>query len=231
MASITSLLSSPSKVAHALDWRKASGSILSLVFKRDRIDLAVSSHPAFGQPLLPLASIPIMESKAAIQQPAVAQELAQTVHDFSVCGLLVGWPVQPEGRCGAPCGRVLFQLDQLAAQNNKTYSSRSVIFSPSRPMCLWDERHYAPPEDEWGRAAIHSRATEQQQPHSARREQYGERATVPAEIWNDFCRVHWPELYQKEYHRTTSVRHAEEAYHPWLHTIQEEGMSLNQALL
>jgi RNase H-fold protein (predicted Holliday junction resolvase) len=193
-STIAKLLTTPSKVAGALDWRKASGSLLSLTILRDTIELAVSSHPEFGEPLFKLPSIPLKQhvrNNRKTLDAAVVQELSQIVQDHQVCGFVVSWPVQKEGWCGAPCGRVLHTLDDLAA-NGKT------LLSKTRPICLWDEEHHVPPEDEWGRAALYSTTTDETV-HVASTEQYGDHQTAAAKVWNDFCKVHWPELYQHEY--------------------------------
>lgn len=191
-STIAKLLTAPSKVAGALDWRKASGSLLSLTILRDTIELAISSHPEFGEPLFKLPSIPLkqhVQNNRKTLDAAVVQELSQIVQDHQVCGFVVNWPVQKEGWCGAPCGRVLHTLDDLAAASNK-------VLSKSRPVCLWDEEHHVPPEDEWGRAALYSTAGDETVVHVASTEQYGDHPTAAAKVWNDFCKVHWPELYQ-----------------------------------
>lgn len=192
--SLSALLTAPSKVAQALDWKRASGSILSVAVQKDRIDLAVASHPATDADVTSLASIPLkmeVQNGSKGLSPKVSQELAKIVNDFSVCGLVVSWPVQKEGWCGAPCGRVLFTLDQLTAQS-KTLLSRS------RPVCLWDEAHHQSLEDDWGRAEIYGKASNKTE-HRASAEQYQAPLTVAADVWNDFCRAHWPELYYRSH--------------------------------
>lgn len=191
---LSALLTSPSKVAQALDWKKASGTILSVAVQKDRLDLAVASHPATDDDITSLASIPL---KTQIQNgcrgltPSVSQELAKIVQDFSVCGLVVSWPVQKEGWVGAPCGKVLYTLDQLMVQSK-------TLLSKSRPICLWDEAHHQPFEDEWGRAAIYAESSKKTE-HRASKEQYEAPKTLAADVWNDFCRAHWPELYYQSH--------------------------------
>lgn len=182
---LSKLLTSPSKVAHALDWKKVSGSILSLSIHGDRMDLAVASHPTIGEAPQPLPSIPIKTTVVNNRKqlcPTVGEELLAILQDWQVCGLVVNWPVQKEGWCGAPCGKVLHTLDQLV---NKL---------SSRPICLWDEEHHLPSEDEWGRSPIYGEASNKTV-HIASEEQYKAPATPAADVWNDFCRAHWPELY------------------------------------
>jgi hypothetical protein len=89
---------------------------------------------------------------------------------------------------GAACGRVLYTLEDLLQDSN--------IVTPSRPLCLWDgERSTHEKEDEWGRCAAYTR-TSDKQVHRASEEQYNQDENiVAASVWNDFCRVHWPEVF------------------------------------
>jgi hypothetical protein len=122
--------------------------------------------------------------------PGVAQEFRQILEDWQVRGVVVAWPVQPEGWCGAACGRALFALDGL--------HSHGVFCSPSSiPLCLWDQIHHDMPyEDEWGRSEQYS-TTCNRTVHYASKEQYDlspGNFTVSS-VWHDFCRTHWPEYY------------------------------------
>ena len=109
-SSITKFLTSPSKIARALDWKK-SASVLSLHVGKDSIDLAVTSHPSSTsdeEVILPLPSIPIkceVQENQKVLKSDVLAELADIVDKFQVCGMVVSWPVQKEGWCGAPCRR------------------------------------------------------------------------------------------------------------------------------
>jgi RNase H-fold protein (predicted Holliday junction resolvase) len=193
--SITNFLTAPSKVAHALDWRKVSGSILSMTVGKDRIDLAIASHPSIDDPIQQLPSIPLgneTKNNRKILKSSVVEELSSIVQDFHVCGMVVSWPVQKEGWCGAQCGHVLHTLDQLAGH--------STLLNKSRPICLWDEEHNLPADDEWGRSAIYSRTTDKTL-HQASKEQYESHNQVALDVWNDFCRVHWPELWLQQQHQ------------------------------
>jgi RNase H-fold protein (predicted Holliday junction resolvase) len=188
--SITKFLTTPSKVAHALDWRTASGSILSVTIEKDRIDLAVASHPLLGHPVeelyVPLETETVENHK--VLKSSVVEELSAIVKEFKVCGMVVNWPVQKDGWCGAPCGRVLHTLDLISAHSSLVRT----------PICLWDEEKNAPPEDHWGRAALYSRRTEKTF-HQASKEQYEEHnKKVALNVWNDFFRSHWPDLYQEK---------------------------------
>jgi hypothetical protein len=186
-STLSKLLTSPSKLAHAIDWHQIAGSVLTLNILSDRIELAVAPHPAYMEETIQsLPSIPVKTSTANNQRvlsPALAQELKSLIDSWQVCGLVVNWPVQPEGWCGAQCGRVLFTLDQLARDID-------------RPICLWDQAHTHVDEDEWGRNPVYARVPAAgKEVHIASKEQYHAPNVALVEIWNDFCRSHWPELY------------------------------------
>jgi RNase H-fold protein (predicted Holliday junction resolvase) len=140
------------------------------------------------EPTMELPSIPLRTStknNRRVLDSAISEELAQAVQKFNVCGMVVSWPVQREGWCGKSCGKVLHTLDQIQAV-------------AQRPVCLYDPEHSTPPEDEWGRAALYSETSDKTL-HVASEEQYEQDRTVgkvAADIWNDFCAEHWPELCQ-----------------------------------
>ena len=192
--SIMKLLTPPSKVAHALDWRKVSGSVLSMTVVKDKIEMAVASHPSFEEPVEQLPSITletVTVDNHKVLKPSVVEKLSNVVNEHHVCGMLVSWPVQKEGWCGASCGRVLHTLDQLTEQS-------SPLMSSSRPICLWDEEHNLPSEDEWGRASVYSKSNADKTLHQASTEQYGDHGNVAVDVWNDFVRTHWPDIYMEQ---------------------------------
>lgn len=188
------------RVAHALDWKKVSGAVLSLHFGKDSIDLAITSHPSLDKCVQPLPSIPLKKfnstknNKSKTKKtlhPSVVEELQDLVEDWDVCGFVVSWPVQKEGRCGAQCGRVLHTLDQIVAASCNT-------FNQNRPVCLWDSNHIpASNEDEWGRSAMYGRTpTSDKTIHYASVEQYQDEGAIAAEIAADYMRHFFPELQQ-----------------------------------
>jgi hypothetical protein len=200
--SIHNILASPSKVAHCLDWTKASGAILSLRIVRDCIDLAVSSHPEVEEEAHNLPSIPLefqIINNRKVLMPKVTRELTDVIHKYNVCGMVVSWPIQTEGWCGKSCGKVLHTLDQLVGQ------------LPKRPICLFDPKHISPPEDEWGRAKFYSEPVNKTL-HVASKEQYTEDHTtttgkVASDIWKQFCQEQWPGLCALEDRVSTSAAH------------------------
>jgi hypothetical protein len=97
---------------------------------------------------------------------------------------------------GAPCGKVLHALDSLV--------EHSAFLTPNRPFCLWDGSHVqAELPDSWGRCSAYGKDyTLNQEQHVASQEHYVPATNmVASDIWNDFCRTHWPELYQREQER------------------------------
>jgi RNase H-fold protein (predicted Holliday junction resolvase) len=185
------VLTTPSKIASALDWRKVSGSVLSLDIHKDRIGLAVASHPSYREETCAFESIPLARKGQRVTKECKAR-LSAIVKEHRVCGVVVSWPLQEDtGKMGAACGRVLYTLDHLLQDTN--------IVTPNRPLCLWDGDHSTPElEDEWGRCQAYCR-TSNKTVHKASEEQYHQDENqVAATVWDDFCRTHWPAIYQQE---------------------------------
>lgn len=187
-------LAEPSKLASRLDWSKASGSILALDVGADRIGLAVASHPSYGESALALDPLSIrLETRKGNRRAlseSMIRDLQTLVKNYNVVGFVFSWPVQKEGRCGAPCGKVLHTLDSLVEE--------STIVSSKRPFCLWDDHHYVAREDAWGRTPQYGETTTKTF-HKASEEQYVHEcgSSVAVEVWNDYCARHWPALCQE----------------------------------
>jgi hypothetical protein len=192
---LSTYLTTPNRLAHAFDWHKAAGkSILSMSIGKDYINLAVAPHPESTEPPQPLPSIPFQTqiiNHQRVLAPAVAHELSKIMNDWNVSGLLVSWPVQEEGWVGAPAGRVLFTLDHLVNSNTGVIDAR-------RKVVLWDQTHHENHEDEWGRDPVYAHASEKSV-HYASQEQYKVPNTIAVDVWNDFCRVHWPQWCLQKY--------------------------------
>jgi RNase H-fold protein (predicted Holliday junction resolvase) len=195
--SANKLIRHPSKIASALDWKKASGAILSLDVGTDRIGVAVASHPCHGDAPLALEPVPLhletLNNKRVLS-PVVARQLQEIVKRYNVSSFVVSWPVQKEGRCGAPCGKVLHTLDCLVED------STTNLITDKRPFCLWDEHHYQAPEDQWGRNPLYGEPPSNTKTlHSAKQEQYQHKtsSTVAAQVMVDFMRHQWPEIYEQ----------------------------------
>lgn len=184
------LLVQPSKIATALDWKKVSGSVLTLDIHKDRIGMALASHPAFQGNARTLESVKLLP-KGEIPKEAKAK-MSRIVSDNKVCGVVVSWPVQQDtGRMGAACGRVIHTLEDLVK-----YAASSNI-KKMLPVCLWDGVHpQQEREDKWGRCSVYSR-TSDKHIHRASVEQYNQDENiVSAQVWDDFVRTHWPTIYE-----------------------------------
>jgi RNase H-fold protein (predicted Holliday junction resolvase) len=182
----------PCKLAAKFDWSRKAGSILALDVGKDQIGLAVASHPEHAEAPLALDPMPLtLETKTGnrkVLTESVLNALKHTVLAYNVCGFVVSWPVQKEGRCGAPCGKVLHTLDSLVEESTS-------IVNAQRPFCLWDEHHYIPLDDKWGRLPLYGETTNKTL-HRASEEQYVHQcsSSIAVDVWNDFCSKHWPEL-------------------------------------
>jgi hypothetical protein len=210
-SSITKFLTSPNHVARVLDYQRAFGAVLAMRITKNMMDLALTSHPTQDTYIQRLPSIPLQHvtignsnsnNKRNIKtlHPSVVKELQDIVEDWDVCGFVVHWPVQQEsGRCGAPCGRVLHTLDQIASGNSKMLQNR--------PVCLWlDGSSCAPAvqqDDAWGRSAVYAKTPSPDKTiHYASEEQYQDDADGPvvAEIAADYMRCQWPEIMHQQHY-------------------------------
>lgn len=190
---IMNVLTTPSKIASSLDWRKVSGSVLSLDIHPDRIGLALASHPSFGEGSSTLEPIRLARKGRVTEE--CKDTLAKIVKDNKVCGVVVSWPLQVDThRMGAACGRVLYTLEKILEDSN--------IFTPSRPLCLWNDNQYHTDEqpDAFGRLAVYSKTPPSDKHiHKASEEQYcQDENIVAANVWDDFVRVHWPEVHSQK---------------------------------
>jgi len=193
--SATKALRAPSKIASALDWKKASGAILALDVGSTQIGLAIAAHPSFGNAPLPLEPVPLtLETRNNKRVPsrAVSAQLERICRAHNISSFVVSWPVEKEGRCGAACGKVLHTLDSLV-------DSASDVLTPKRPFCLWDERHTQAPEDEWGRNPIFGEPSAEPGVHTSRYT-HDSSSDAAAAVVTDFIRAQWPELAEQ---RTT----------------------------
>ena len=165
-----------------------------------------------------LDSIPLVSRKRVVS-PEDKRRLSGLVREHNISGFVVSWPVQQDtGLMGASCGRTLWTLEQLLLQeddanlddddddedeiNSRDTNKRKTrrghpIFTPNRPLCLWDGIHREQPKtDAFGRCPIYSR-TSQKTEHCASKEQYHQEDSSgniigPAQVWKDFCESHWP---------------------------------------
>lgn len=190
--SIIKLLKSPRSIAQALDWHKASGSVLNVIIRKKQIDLTVASHPCFGEAPESIPSIRLKHKSINNRKrlrSEVLDEFADVVRDFRVCGLVVSWPIQKDGWCGASCGRVLHTLSEMQ-------SSQAIA---KKPICLWGSDHNSWSEDKWGRTAVYCRENPNKYVHVASEEQYDCNTAELEQSWTDFCKANWPGLVKEEH--------------------------------
>lgn len=211
--SMTQSLTTPSKVAHVLDWKKATSNLLTLRITKQSIECAVAAHPSLiDEPIQTLPSIPLQrvasnhsfrdrtvsdfkghQNQPSFDVPSVTQALQKLIHQHDVCGIVVLWPTeQLEGWNGAACGRTLHVLDQISL-NVATGSNNP------KPICLYDPHHKEHAmsdtgvEDEWGRSAIYSTTTNAKVVHCAKQPQSSMSDNMVAQVWSNFCREYWPD--------------------------------------
>ena len=195
-----SRLSRPSKVASTLDWKKVNGStVLSLNIHRNRIGIAVASHPSYEERCIELEPLKFANNNITIDKKCL-DRFSRIIEEYKVCGLVVSWPLQQDtGRMGAACGRVMYALEEIIDK-----SGESDCLSPSRPLCLWDSAHIVPKQkqdplkrvDEYGRCASYATTSTKEEYYASREQYYEDENTVVVRVWEDFCKEHWPDLYR-----------------------------------
>jgi len=164
-------LSLPSKVASILDWKKTfHHTVLAVNFHKNRVGIAVASHPSLGVPCLELKPLRFdiedhngnRKNIAGAIDRECLERFSDIIEDYKVCGVVVNWPLQRDtGRMGAACGRVIFALEQLWQRSNETITAKTATDAHthdlnttinttqhheprgllSRPFCLWDAGH------------------------------------------------------------------------------------------
>lgn len=212
MHQIVNNLSKPSKVASVFDWKKVNSTVLTLNFHKDRVGIAVASHPSFGEPCVELEPLRFTQKHPIVIDTSCLDRFSDIVQDYKVCGVVFSWPVQHDtSRMGAACGRVMYALQQLWEKSNG--GTHDLL---SKPFCLWDSGHVVPKQrhdpvkhvDEFGRCASYGKTTNKAE-HFASKEQYHEdELTVVVGVWNDFCKEHWPELYANSFAEPDELKRA-----------------------
>lgn len=144
-------LSPPSRVASILDWNKTTAhTVLAVNFHKNRVGIAVASHPSRGVPCRELEPLRFGDSSkstnnggattparsrggiAGAVDGACLERFSKIIEEHMVCGVVVNWPLQRHtGRMGAACGRVAFALEQLWARSNEPSSSPASIMAPA----------------------------------------------------------------------------------------------------
>lgn len=179
-------LVTPSRVASLMDWKATlgTGAVMALDINRDRIGVAVASHPNGSSGVATARTLdPILlpRKRSASTSTATAQashphhdhplsHLEEVAAREQVCGVIVRWPLQDGGRMGAQCGRILYQLDNFVASSTTGGQKRTLI-GKNRPFALYDDRPLTRGQgieiddsmdmpDEWGRHSSFSRVPE-----------------------------------------------------------------------
>lgn len=199
--SLARKLVAPSKIATTLNWKKLGGAVLSLDVHKDRIGMALASHPAQHEPSTTLDPIRFHFKGGKLPEEAM-RHIESVVAENNVCGVVVSWPVQKDtGRRGAACGRTLRVLEDLI--------ENTTVFAANRNLCLWDSTHVQiSDEDEWGRCAEYNR-TSNKTIYQASKEQYiQDENDVAEQVWDDFAKTHWPSSPARRYIRSTSSDNA-----------------------
>lgn len=190
---LTKLLVTPSNIVSKLNWKKLNGAVLSLDIHKDRIGVAIASHPTVDDDAVALEPIHYHFEGGKLPESAKRQ-LEEIVehHAANICGVVVSWPLQKDtGHMGASCGRTIHVVEELLED--------SKVFTLNRPLCLWDSEHATPSDpDRWGRCAEYNRTSSKHE-HLASVEQYNQDENVAAtQVLNDFVRVHWPTIYKQQ---------------------------------
>lgn len=201
-------LSNPAKVASTLDWKRFSGStLLSLNIHRDRIGIAVASHPSLGEKCHELDPLRFADDHITIDKKCV-ERFRKIIRDYKVCGIVVSWPLQHEtGRMGAACGRVLYALEEIIDKSGGVEDNNLLS---GRPLCLWDSGHIIPKQkanprlkvDSFGRCAQYGNISTKPEYRASKEQYYEDELTVVQQVWDDFCKEHWPELYSNSHEVT-----------------------------
>lgn len=185
---VTKVLTTPTKIASLLNWKKESSKILSLDIQKDKIGFAVASHPSMRESVHVLEQIPL--SRRALAD-TIPNRFAEVVDQHNICGFVVNWPIQQDtGKLGYMAGLVLNTLEHILEE-----TSDSPIMTASRPVCLWDwARAELPSIDEWGRCRNYSHISNESI-HLASKEQYyvhSKSGNVASDVIRDFFQANWP---------------------------------------
>jgi RNase H-fold protein (predicted Holliday junction resolvase) len=96
--------------------------VLGLDISDASIGVSYANHPSPTNEVHILDTIPYVavDNKCGLerlkQKARVADALDDIVNDLKVRAFVVGLPLQPDGRMGGPCGKVLHFLDYLAGE-------------------------------------------------------------------------------------------------------------------
>ena len=186
-------LTSPAKVASALDWKRLAGaSVATLSVHASHLNVSLHAHPKTSSPPQQVTSVtfPLQRGRMRDEHQAQLKNLLSGTDSTNVAGVVVSWPLQRDtGKLGAACGRTLKVLEDILLPMTNSNNQLQV--------CLWDAVHsgYLNKADEWGRNAHLAGAGTTKTVHLASVEQYRQdESMTPAQVWTDFVHAQWPEL-------------------------------------
>jgi len=109
---------SPKRLVRTIEWKKLKEStIIALDMTRERIGLASAHHTSHESVIHPIKPVPINhEMKRSSQIDDFINKLQNILSIQKVDGIIVHWPILPNGHLGKCCGRTLFLLDRLAGE-------------------------------------------------------------------------------------------------------------------
>mmetsp|Transcript_5841 Transcript_5841/g.8613 ORF Transcript_5841/g.8613 Transcript_5841/m.8613 type:complete len:254 (-) Transcript_5841:640-1401(-) len=155
----------PLRLVSILEWRRTGSIIIGLDINEERVGIALAKHPNSTNKVHALEPIPYLSQDRNVsrceRKEEVALKLEALVREHKVNAFVVGWPLQADGRCSAPCGKVLHLLDYFADRQKP-------FINAGRPLTLWDERIIPQgkttqrlmlsskdetPADKWGRSS------------------------------------------------------------------------------
>lgn len=139
MSALSRSLVTPNKLASVLDWRRKA--VMALDINENQVGISIGRHPSQaegGSKICRLDPVRLSSSSSAVSHEKVAEHIDSIAKEHNVCAVVVGWPLQPEGNPGKPCGKVLHTLENLMER-------KSGIVSKRRPFTLWDDRHVEEP--------------------------------------------------------------------------------------
>jgi len=224
---LMNVLTTPSKIANALDWKKQIATIATIDVHADRIGLSISHHPSSSSghdestsslsssssSLLPSSlsslfySLPIRQKGKFKIPDSSRQQLSDLVQENKVCGFVVSWPIQKDtGLMGASCGRTLFAIAELLLQPSSSLSSSaaasSSVFTSNRKICLWDGGVHVHDDqiktDILGRSSVHARTSNQKEYRASKEKCRRDETIVATRVWENFVKTNWPEIYQQQ---------------------------------
>ena len=187
-------LTSPAKVASALDWKRLAGaSVATLSVHASHLNVSLHAHPKTTSSPQEVTSVTFPLQRGRMRDEHQAQLQNLLTNSNNVAGVVVSWPLQRDtGKLGAACGRTLKVLEEILLPMTTSTNANLQV-------CLWDAVHsgYLNKADEWGRNAHLAGGgnTFTKKVHLASVEQYRQdESMTPAQVWTDFVHAQWPEL-------------------------------------